>query len=185
MRESSRQEENEILRSFRGTPGLCGFAVESTCHWTARLLKKLGSFERAVGDFYRGQNVSPYAEKAGEQFLYQMSASQEPLVFAMARLELALMRVKQGSADEYLVEWDRNPELVFAALQSGGSLPPAEPGVRYRTYISRDIPELVCCEQAISTQRSAISRQWADEAAKQGITVVDQFEKIMFHSLSS
>lgn len=125
----------------------CGFAVESTCPWTARLLKKMGSFEACVGAFHRGRNVSPYVEKAGEQFLFQMSASREPLVFAMARLELALMRVKQGSADEYLVEWDRNPELVFRALRSGGGLPPAEQDVRYGTCISRDIPELVRCER--------------------------------------
>ena len=123
-----------------------GFAVESACPWTARLLKKLGSFQSCVEAFYREQNVSPYVEKAGEQFLFKMSASPEPLVFAMARLELALMRVRQGSPDEYLVEWDRNPELVFQALRSGSELAEAEPGARYCMYISRDIPELVRCE---------------------------------------
>ena len=86
-----------------------GFAVESTCPWTARLLKRLGNFETAVTEFYRGQNVSPYVARAGEQFLFQMSAHPEPLVYAMARLELALMRVKQGSADEYLVQSDPQP----------------------------------------------------------------------------
>jgi hypothetical protein len=123
-----------------------GFAVESACPWTARLLKKLGRFQTTVEAFYRGQDVSPYVEKAGEQFLFKMSASPEPLVSAMARLELALMRVRQGSTDDYLVEWDRNPELVFQALRSGSELPPEEPGMRYRTYISRDIPGLVRCE---------------------------------------
>jgi hypothetical protein len=124
-----------------------GFAVESACPWTARLLKKLGSFEMAVQSFYRGENVSPYVEKAGEQFLLQMSASRERLVLAMARLELALMRVRQGSADEFVVEWDRNPELVFQSLKSGSDLPSTERGVCYRTCISRDIPELVSCEK--------------------------------------
>jgi len=123
-----------------------GFAVESTCPWTARLLKRLGNFETAVTEFYREQNVSPYVARAGEQFLFQMSAHPEPLVNAMARLELALMSVKQGSADEYLVQWDRNPELVFQALRSGSVLPLAETGVCYEMYISRDIPELVRCE---------------------------------------
>jgi hypothetical protein len=123
-----------------------GFAVESASPWTARLLKKLGRFQSTVEKFYREQDVSPYVQKAGEQFLFKMSATPEPLVAAMARLELALMRVRQGSADEYLVEWDRNPELVFQALRSGGELPPEEPGMRYRAYVSRDIPELVRCE---------------------------------------
>jgi len=123
-----------------------GFAVESTCPWTARLLKRLGNFETAVTEFYREQNVSPYVARAGEQFLFQMSAHPEPLVNAMARLELALMRVKQGSADEYLVQWDRNPELVFQTLRFGSVLPLAETGVCYAMYISRDIPELARCE---------------------------------------
>jgi hypothetical protein len=123
-----------------------GFAVESTCPWTARLLKRLGSFEAAITEFYREQNVSPYVARAGEQFLFQMSAHPEPLVHAMARLELALMRVKQGSADEYLVQWDRNPELIFQALRSGSDMPSIETGVCYETYISRDIPGLVRCD---------------------------------------
>lgn len=122
-------------------------AVESACPWTARLLKKLGCFEASVETFYRGQNVSPYVEKAAEQFLFVMSASPEPLVFAMARLELALMRVRQDSADQYLVEWDRSPELVFQCLRLGGELPPPEPDASYRMYISRDIPQLVRCER--------------------------------------
>jgi len=57
------------------------------------------------------------------------------------------MRMIEGSTDEYLVEWDRDPEALFVALRSGGELPPAEPGPRYRTYISRDVPELVRCER--------------------------------------
>ena len=75
-----------------------------------------------------------------------MSAHPEPLVHAMARLELALMRVKQGSADEYLVQWDPNPEMVFQALRSSSVLPLAETDVCYEMYISCDIPELVRCE---------------------------------------
>jgi hypothetical protein len=124
-----------------------GFAVESACPWTAGLLKKLGSLESSVEAFYRGQNVSPYVEKAGEEFLFRMSASPAPLVSAMARLELALMRMRQGSSDEYLIEWDRNPDDVFKSLKSAQELPPAEPDTLYRTYVSRNIPGLVRCER--------------------------------------
>jgi hypothetical protein len=124
-----------------------GFAVESACPWTAGLLKKLGSFEPSVETFYRSQNVSPYVEKAGEEFLFRMSASTEPLVAAMARLELALMRMRQGSSDESLIEWDRNPDEVFKTLKSAQDLPPAEPDALYRIHVSRDIPGLVGCER--------------------------------------
>ena len=124
-----------------------GFAVESACPWTAGLLKKLGLYESSVETFYRSQNVSPYVEKAGEEFLFRMSASPEPLVAAMARLELALMRMRQGSSDEYLIEWDRNPDEIFKSLKSAQDLPPPEPDALYRTYVSRDIPGLVRCER--------------------------------------
>lgn len=126
----------------------CGaFALESDCPWTVRLLKRLGRFQSAVEALYGAPNVSPFAEKAAEHFLFKMSASAEPLVAAMARLELALMRMIEGSTDEYLVEWDRDPEALFQALRSGGALPHPEPGVRYRTYVSRAVPELVRCER--------------------------------------
>jgi len=138
----------EIQANSRGEMAapIGGFAVGivSRCPWTVRLLKRLGRFHSAVEGLCR---VSPFAENVGEQFLFKMSASQDPLVAAMARLELALMRMIEGSTDEYLVEWDRDPEALFVALRSGGELPPAEPGPRYRTYISRDVPELVRCER--------------------------------------
>ncbi len=129
-----------------------GFAVESACPWTARLLKRLGRFQSALEAFYRGQNGSPLVEKAGEEFLFRMSAHPEPLVAAMARLELAMMRMIEGSRDEYLIEWDRNPELVFQALRVGSELPPAEIGIRYRTYVSRKLPELVRYEREETAQ---------------------------------
>jgi hypothetical protein len=141
--------------SLREMAAWCrGFALESACPWTARLLKRLGKFQTALEAFSREQNAAPFKERAGEQFLYRMSAHTEPLVAAMARLELALMRMMQGSSDEYLVEWDRNPELVFHALRTGKELPPPEAGVRYRTYVSRKIPDLVRCEREEAALRS-------------------------------
>ena len=126
-----------------------GFAAEraNRCPWTVRLLKRLGRFQSAAEALYRGRSAWPFVDKPDEQFLFKMSASPDLLVAAMARLELALMRMIEGSTDEYLVEWDRDPEALFVALRSGGELPPAEPGPRYRTYISRDVPELVRCER--------------------------------------
>jgi hypothetical protein len=142
------QDASQTREGIRAT-GIGGLAAESACRcpWTVRLLKRLGRFQWALEALCSGQSVSPFAEKVGEQFLFKMSASLDPLVAAMARLELALMRMTQGSTDEYLVEWDRNPEALFQALRLGGELPPTEPGVRYRTYISRAVPELVSCER--------------------------------------
>jgi hypothetical protein len=143
MREGGLQERRENRQNFWNVSGVRVHALESLCPWTVRLLKSLGRFEMTV----RAVERRAAAENAAEQFLYQMSASPEPLVFAMARMELAVMRIRQGSGDHYLVEWDRNPELVFQALQAGCELPQAEPAVRYRMHISRDIPGLARCEQ--------------------------------------
>jgi hypothetical protein len=151
MREGGLQERPEHGQSF--WTGARAGALESLCPWTVCLLKRLGRFELAVRTAdQRGPAGS--AESAAErflyqeQFLYQMSAAPGPLVSAMARMELAVMRVRQGGADEYLVEWDRNPELVFQALRGGRELPQPESAAGYRMYISRDIPGLVRCEPA-------------------------------------
>jgi hypothetical protein len=126
------------------------FVIESACPWTSRLLKRLDSFEASIAALHLRDNSTLTLESAREQFLFRMSGHPDPVVLAVARLELALLRVRQGGMDEYLVEWDRNPELVFQALRSGSDLPPAEPNARYRTCISRDIPELVRCERESS-----------------------------------
>jgi hypothetical protein len=148
VQESSTYRETNAGEPLREMAAWCrGFALESASPWTVRLLKRLGRFQASVEAFYSRGSVAAYSEKAGEQFLFRMSADREPLVASMARLELALMRMIEGSEDEYLVEWDRDPEPVFQALRSGSELPGAEAGARYRTLVSRDIPGLVRCER--------------------------------------
>lgn len=122
------------------------FAVDSYCVLTSRLLKKLQIFDQCVEWFYRSQNVSPYNELAGEQFLREMGRRPESLVRAVAQFELALHLVKQGDANEHLIRWDCNPGAVFDRLTSADDLPLPDPDGEYHTYISRDIPGLVRCE---------------------------------------
>lgn len=129
-------------------------AVESYCPWTSRLLNKLGIFAGCVESFYCSQNVSPYVEKAGEQFLTTIGEHPQPLVAALARFELAILKVKRGDTREYCVEWDRNPDTVFASLLSGGDLPLAEAD-SYVTHISQAIPGLVSCDRLSTTNPSA------------------------------
>jgi hypothetical protein len=121
-------------------------AVDSYCPWSTRLLRHLGIFKECVEKFYCGQNVSPYVEKAGEQFLLELSGHPHFVVSALARFELALLKVRKGDTEEYTVEWDRNPDAVFAWLSSGDDLPEPEAD-RYRTYICHNIPGLVRCDR--------------------------------------
>lgn len=111
-------------------------AVEESCVWTARLLKKLGLFEQYIEKFYRTQNVSPYVEKAAAQFLSQMREHVDPLIAAMARFDQVLVAMRPGDERQCIVEWDRNPDRVFEALSSGGELPAAEPQQSYQLHVS-------------------------------------------------
>jgi hypothetical protein len=166
MREGGLQERTKGGQNFWNVSGAGACALEGLCPWTVCLLKRLRRFEMAVRTVdWRGLAASTpsaseqflyrenaeqflHRESAAEQFLYRMSAGPGPLISAMARMELAVMRVRQGSAEEYLIEWDHNPELVFQALRAGRELPQPESAGSYRMYISRDIPGLVRCEPA-------------------------------------
>jgi hypothetical protein len=122
-------------------------AIESGCPWLAQLLKRRGILEREVEAFYRAEDVSPYAERATEQFVRLQQASLDPLTAQMAATEAALIRVRQGDAQLFALDWDRNPNDVFAALGTGADLPPREEGCLYRLHIARDLSGLVRCER--------------------------------------
>jgi hypothetical protein len=68
------------------------------------------------------------------------------VVAALAQFELAMLKVKQGDTLEYTVDWDRNPDGVFACVTTGSELPAAEAD-QYKTYISHAIPGLVRCDR--------------------------------------
>lgn len=121
-------------------------AVERHCVWTVRLLKRLGAFHSCVAAFYRERSPSPYAEKAAEQFLDHTSEFSESLARTLAGFELAVQRVRRGDMEEYCLEWDRNPDTVFACLLSGAELPAPEAGSRYLTYVSTQIRGFVRCD---------------------------------------
>jgi hypothetical protein len=122
-------------------------AVEATCRWTSRLLKRLGTFDQSIASFYSDENVSPYKGKAGEQFLVRMSRHGEPLIAAMAKFELAFTRIRQGAKNKFRIEWDRDPDGVFRSLITGKKLPPAACDYFYRMYISRSLRGLVKCNR--------------------------------------
>ena len=150
MHETSLQEEKKAFpKGAWHQAGSAQALLESACPWTVRLLRMLGRLEHEISSLHARQNSPAYVEKSGEQFLFAMSASPEPLVSATARMELAVMRVRQGSTDEYLIEWDRSPELVFQALHAGRDLPQPEPATRFRMYVSRDIPGMIRCERMV------------------------------------
>jgi hypothetical protein len=124
----------------------CAVGIRSTCTWTARWLDRHGAFAEAIAAFHAGENVSPYIETAGRQFLERFLVHADAPTATLAALELALLRVQAGEPGVFRVDWDRNPNAVIRALRTGDALPDAEPGRVYRLEISSDFAELMRCE---------------------------------------
>lgn len=120
-------------------------SLAAQCRLTARLLKKLGAFDGAVEDYFNRNATSPFIEELALGFLASLHDHGDLLVRAMSQFELAIARVRGGSERAHEIEWDRNPDLVFRALEGTGELPASEPGYCYRMRVSRDLPGMVAC----------------------------------------
>jgi hypothetical protein len=121
------------------------YHLERSCVHTARLMRRLGLFEKAVAEFYARTAASPFAEEVGRQFAAAMSGHANPLVASMAQFEAALLHVRHGSATRYGIEWDRNPNAVFRALDQHTELPASEAPSRYYVEVAAKIAGTVCC----------------------------------------
>ena len=97
--------------------------IERNCPQTSLLLKRLGRFEPTVESFYCEHSTSPYMEEMARQFLLSLSSDSDPLLAALASFELACTRLAAGEDGEFVINWDRDPNQVFQALQSNGALP--------------------------------------------------------------
>jgi hypothetical protein len=108
--------------------------IERNCPFTAGLLKRIGRFELAVEAFFCRQATSPYMEEMAIQFLEVVGADSDALVRAVAGFELAMLRVAQGDARTFVIEWDRDPSAALTSIRSGDPLP--DPGGCHQITIS-------------------------------------------------
>jgi len=121
------------------------FHLEAQCPFTTRLLKRLGRFESAVGDYFDGNSTSPYAEELSAGFLTFLQSDQNELLRRVSYFEKALLSVRAGSTETFEVLWDANPDLFFRALWESRPLPTPEAENLYRIRIGAEIPGLVAC----------------------------------------
>jgi len=112
---------------------------------TIRLMIRLGLLSQAVAEFRPRTEASQGVEDVGRQFMMEMSEHADPLVASMAQFEAMLRNVRDGSAARYGVEWDRNPNEVFKALEESADLPPSEGMPCYFVEVAAEIPAMVCC----------------------------------------
>jgi hypothetical protein len=54
------------------------------------------------------------------------------LIRAVSQFELAALQAKAGRGEVFEILWDRDPDAVLSALQTGGALPEVESAGGYR-----------------------------------------------------
>jgi hypothetical protein len=121
------------------------FQIEAQCRQTSRLLKRLGSFEALVTDYFNRNATSPFIEELSRSFLRSLEQHYDPVVRAVSQLEYAALNAQAGLPVACEILWDRHPDLVCRAIESGAELPPAEPDCFYRLRISGSQPFTLTC----------------------------------------
>jgi len=122
-------------------------AIDMQCRFTPRLLKRLGCFDALVARYFDQNSTSPFIEEVNLGFLASLHGYDDPLVRAVSRFEHALLAIKAGSTDTYEIVWDRHPDRVVHALETGAALPPPEAHTLYRMHASSQLPGTVACVQ--------------------------------------
>jgi hypothetical protein len=130
--------------------------LEAQCRFTSRLLKRLGCFDAMVSTYFNCHPTSPFIEELSRSFLCSLHPHPDPLIRSVSQFEWAFMQARTGSAKSFEVPWDRHPDLVIVALDTGSELPAEDGEYRYRMRIGREIPALVSCtrEPKVSPQYS-------------------------------
>ena len=98
------------------------YQVMGQCRFTAALLKRTRQFESAVNHHFETSATSPYMEEMARGFLKAFGGNADGLLQRVALTELGLIEPRQGLCVK--VDWDRHPDQVFAALESGSEIPP-------------------------------------------------------------
>lgn len=124
----------EIVASWRN------YNLQSYCVFTSTLLIQRNKFDEAVKSFVNKRKHSPFIEQLGTEFLEELSSRENPLIASVAQFELALIKVKLGDPEEYIIDWEHEPYSVLNSIIQGLSL--NEDSVRgsYRVIVSKNLP---------------------------------------------
>ena len=106
--------------------------LDRNCRLTTAILTQRGLYDRVFASI---RSESPFVEELSNTFLEAAMAQGDALVATVARFEQAMLR---DDDVERSIDWPCNPYPVFAALLTGGEIPPLEQ-VPCRTVVSRSI----------------------------------------------
>jgi hypothetical protein len=121
------------------------FAIETQCRWTARLCKRLDCFDALVAEYFDHSATSPFVEELGSQILDSLRAHDHGLIRSTSQFEYALRAHPSQSGETYEIVWDRNPDVVIAALETGATLPEREASCLYRLRVGGGPPATITC----------------------------------------
>jgi len=127
------------------------FQIEAQCRFTSRVLKRMGLFDSLVTAYFDTNATSPYVEELSRDFLLSLCAHPDSLIHAVAKFERAFLEVRGGSPALFEVEWDRNPDPVFLALEERSELPVPDATYTYHMQVGRDVPGGFSCTRELIT----------------------------------
>jgi hypothetical protein len=121
------------------------FAIETQCRWTTRLCKRLGCFDALVAQHFDRNATSPFVEELGLQFVRSLRGHDDGLIRSVSQFEYALHAHTGESGETCEIEWDRNPDVLIGALETGAALPAREPNCLYRLRVGSGLPRTMAC----------------------------------------
>ena len=116
------------------------FLLSRDCRFTAALLQRRGDFAAKLEDFVRATPGSALIEQQAGNFLHYAAGDADPLVAAMARTELALMRSRRQPGYRVAVMWQHDPAPVFAFVLRGLSFEEAAIAGTFRFVADAAVP---------------------------------------------
>ncbi|WER48616.1 hypothetical protein CupriaWKF_27995 [Cupriavidus sp. WKF15] len=119
------------------------YVLQRACVLTYRLLERRGIIGDVLGKFCMEYNISPFRETQGPAFLEMLSNHDDLIVASVARFELALLRVRQGDPNIYIIKWNIDPLGILNSLAKDvpydGAL--VDQGC-YEAIVSKTLPNL-------------------------------------------
>lgn len=116
------------------------YGLERFCIITAGWLKRLGRFETDVQHFVALEEFSPFIEEAGLQFLQYIKRDSDPVVAALASLEIALHETRVDLNEERIVDWPCDPKPILSTILNNNENDLLLVPGHYRVRVSRALP---------------------------------------------
>jgi hypothetical protein len=114
--------------------------LERTAVLTFALLRQRNLLTEAVLHFIGGHNISPFRETQAPTFLAMLANHDDCLIASVAQFEFALLRVRQGDPDSYVIPWNVDPHNILHSLATDVGLEDEVPRGAFKTIVSRNLP---------------------------------------------